>query len=311
MDISVVIPVRDEEGNIPALHQRLKSSLKKLKVSYEVIFVTDINRDNTFAALQELNKKDKDFKVIKLSNSYGQHVAVIAGLEKCSGKSIVIMDGDLQDYPEDIEKLYNKQREGFDIVYGVKEKKNDSFMRNVFSKTFVYIINLLSDVKTDYNTSMFRIISKRTRDEILRFEERQPSLVFIMSLIGFPSASVMVTSGERETGESKYSFMSLVNLAMSMLLSFSTKPIRLISYLGFIFSLLSFLYFIFTLVSRYLLNITVPGWATIIALITLLGGLQLFSIGVIGEYIARVFIESKRRPLYIIDKEVGKFKERK
>jgi len=311
MDISVVIPVRDEEGNIPALHQRLKSSLKNLKVSYEVIFVTDINRDNTFAALQELNKKDKDFKVIKLSNSYGQHVAVIAGLEKCSGKSIVIMDGDLQDYPEDIEKLYNKQREGFDIVYGVKEKKNDSFMRNVFSKTFVYIINLLSDVKTDYNTSMFRIISKRTRDEILRFEERQPSLVFIMSLIGFPSASVMVTSGERETGESKYSFMSLVNLAMSMLLSFSTKPIRLISYLGFIFSLLSFLYFIFTLVSRYLLNITVPGWATIIALITLLGGLQLFSIGVIGEYIARVFIESKRRPLYIIDKEVGKFKERK
>ena len=311
MDISVVIPVRDEEGNIPALHQRLKSSLKNLKVSYEVIFVTDINRDNTFAALRELNKKDKDFKVIKLSNSYGQHVAVIAGLEKCSGKSIVIMDGDLQDYPEDIEKLYNKQREGFDIVYGVKEKKNDSFMRNVFSKTFVYIINLLSDVKTDYNTSMFRIISKRTRDEILRFEERQPSLVFIMSLIGFPSASVMVTSGERETGESKYSFMSLVNLAMSMLLSFSTKPIRLISYLGFIFSLLSFLYFIFTLVSRYLLNITVPGWATIIALITLLGGLQLFSIGVIGEYIARVFIESKRRPLYIIDKEVGKFKERK
>lgn len=311
MDISVVIPVRDEEGNIPALHQRLKSSLKKLKVSYEVIFVTDINRDNTFAALQELNKKDKDFKVIKLSNSYGQHVAVIAGLEKCSGKSIVIMDGDLQDYPEDIEKLYNKQREGYDIVYGVKEKKNDSFMRNVSSKTFVYIINLLSDVKTDYNTSMFRIISKRTRDEILRFEERQPSLVFIMSLIGFPSASVMVTSGERETGESKYSFMSLVNLAMSMLLSFSTKPIRLISYLGFIFSLLSFLYFVFTLVSRYLLNITVPGWTTIIALITLLGGLQLFSIGVIGEYIARVFIESKRRPLYIIDKEVGKFKDRK
>lgn len=311
MDISVVIPVRDEEGNIPVLHQRLKSSLKKLKVSYEVIFVTDINRDNTFAALQELNKKDKDFKVIKLSNSYGQHVAVIAGLEKCSGKSIVIMDGDLQDYPEDIEKLYNKQREGFDIVYGVKEKKNDSFMRNVSSKTFVYIINLLSDVKTDYNTSMFRIISKRTRDEILRFEERQPSLVFIMSLIGFPSASVMVTSGERETGESKYSFMSLVNLAMSMLLSFSTKPIRLISYLGFIFSLLSFLYFVFTLVSRYLLNITVPGWTTIIALITLLGGLQLFSIGVIGEYIARVFIESKRRPLYIIDKEVGKFKDRK
>jgi len=310
MDISVVIPVRDEEGNIPALHQRLKSSLKKLKVSYEVIFVTDINRDNTFAALQELNKKDKDFKVIKLSNSYGQHVAVIAGLEKCSGKSIVIMDGDLQDYPEDIETLYNKQREGYDIVYGVKEKKNDSFMRNVFSKTFVYIINLLSDVKTDYNTSMFRIISKRTRDEILRFEERQPSLVFIMSLIGFPSASVKVTSGERETGESKYSFMSLVNLAMSMLLSFSTKPIRLISYLGFIFSLLSFLYFIFTLVSRYLLNITVPGWATIIALITLLGGLQLFSIGVIGEYIARVFIESKRRPLYIIDKEVGNFKEK-
>lgn len=311
MDISVVIPVRDEEGNIPALHQRLKSSLKKLKVSYEVIFVTDINRDNTFTALQELNKKDKDFKVIKLSNSYGQHVAVIAGLEKCSGKSIVIMDGDLQDHPEDIEKLYNKQREGYDIVYGVKEKKNDSFMRNVFSKTFVYIINLLSDVKTNYNTSMFRIISKRTRDEILRFEERQPSLVFIMSLIGFPSASVVVTSGERETGDSKYSFMSLVNLAMSMLLSFSTKPIRLISYLGFIFSLLSFLYFIFTLVSRYLLNITVPGWATIIALITLLGGLQLFSIGVIGEYIARVFIESKRRPLYIIDKEVGKFKGRK
>lgn len=308
VDISVVIPVRDEEGNIPNLVGRLTNVLTNMKVVYEIIFVTDINKDRTFEVLKEINCADNKVKVVKLSNSFGQHVAVVAGLNVCSGNAVVIMDGDLQDFPEDISQLYSKLLEGYDIVYGIKEKKNDSLLRNIFSKLFVSVMAKLSDIKMDYNTSMFRIISRRTVNEILRFEERSPSLTFIMSLIGFPTASVKVSSGERQSGNTKYNFFSLINLSISFILSFSTKPIRIISSIGFWISGLSILYMIITLVQRLFFDIVVLGWSTIISLITFIGGIQLLCMGIIGEYTARIFIESKKRPLFIIDKKVGDFK---
>lgn len=306
-DLSIVIPVRDEEQNINTLVDRLVTELENLKKSFEIIFVTDINKDNTYDILKGLNAIDNRIKTIKLSNSYGQHVAVVAGLNACNGNAVVIMDGDLQDYPEDIPKLYLKMQEGYDIVYGTKDKKDDSFIRNLFSKLFISILSKLSDAKIDLNTSMFRIISRRTVREVLRFEEREPSLTFIMGLIGFPTSTVKVESGERKAGETKYGFFRLVNFAISSLISFSRKPIRLISIVGLISSGLSFIYLIIVLLQKLFFSIGMAGWPTIIALITFLGGMQLLGLGIIGEYIGRVFIETKKRPLYIVDENVGDF----
>jgi glycosyltransferase involved in cell wall biosynthesis len=304
-DLSVVLPVRDEEENIPEVVERLTKTLDEMKVSYEILFVTDLNKDNTVEVIKGANRMDKRVKLIKLSNSYGQHVAVIAGLNFCKGQSVVIMDGDLQDYPEDIPGLYKKLSEGFDVVYAVKKSKNDSLLRNMASSLFIGVLNRLSDVRSEHNTSMFRIISRRMVDEVLKFRERQPSLTFVMNLIGFPTSSVEVTSGERKRGKTKYNPFRLMNLGISSLISFSTKPLRLISMVGFVVAALSFIYLCIVLIQALFFSIDVLGWPTIISLITCLGGIQLFVIGIIGEYIGRIFIESKGRPLYIIDETIG------
>lgn len=306
-EISIVIPVRDEENNINELIKRIFSSLKDIQKTFEIIFVTDINKDNTIGLLDELAGKHPNVKTIKLSNSFGQHVAVIAGLDHCHGNYIVIMDGDLQDYPEDIPLLYNRIKEGYDIVYAIKDAKNDSIFRNISSRIFNSLMNNLSDFKMQSNSSMFRIISRRALGEIIKFREYEPSLTYIFSYINLPTATVKVRSGVRQQGKTKYSFFKLLSFAISSLLSFSRKPLRFIASLGLIMSAFSFLYFVLVLYQYFSHEIEILGWATIIAIISFMGGIQLLSIGVIGEYIGRMYIQTKNRPLYIIEKTFGEF----
>ena len=165
-DMSVVIPVRDEEENIFEIVERLTATLRDLQLTYEIIFITDINTDRTLSVLRECHATNNSIKVIKLANGLGQHTAVVAGLDASRGDCVVLMDGDLQDYPEDIPKLYSRMRDGFDAVYGVKEKKNDSMMRNILSKIFILVMNRLSDYNFEYNTSMFRIMSRRVVNRV-------------------------------------------------------------------------------------------------------------------------------------------------
>jgi glycosyltransferase involved in cell wall biosynthesis len=306
-EVSVVIPVRDEEKNITELTDRLFSVFKSMEISFEVIFVTDINRDNTENCLRHFSEKYPNVKSIKLSNSFGQHVAVLAGLDHCAGKYVVIMDGDLQDFPEDI--LYNKIREGFDVVFTVKDRKNDSILRNFFSQMFNLIMNNFSDTKISGNTSMFRMISRKILVEVIKFREYEPSLTYIFSYINMPTTSVPVRSGTRQHGKTKYNFFKLIDFALSSILSFSRKPIKMISNLGFIVSIFSFLYFVIVLLQYFFFKIEILGWATIITIVTFIGGIQLLSIGVIGEYIGRIYMQTKNRPLYIIEKKFGKFEQ--
>ena len=307
MDISIIIPVRNEEQGIPELSQRLKLTLNNLELSYELIFVTDTNEDNTFEVLVALNKEDRRIKTVKLTKGAGQHIAVVAGLHLCKGQSVVIMDGDLQDYPEDIPKLYEELKKGYSVVYGEKKRKDDSLIRCFFSKLFIVILNKLSDADLKYNTSMFRIISRQTVDTILQFREREPSLTFIMSLIGFSTSSVQVTSGQRKTGKTKYNFLRSLNFAINSLVSFSTKPLRIMSMIGFFIAGASLVYLVIILIQKLFYGIPVFGWTTIISLITFLGGMQIIGIGLIGEYVGRTFIEAKQRPLFIIEDEIGNF----
>ncbi len=308
LDLSIIIPVRDEEGNIAELVSRLSNVIKELKLTYEIIFITDNNRDNTFSVLQLMHKKDERVKILKLANSFGQHIAVMAGLHFCHGDMVVIMDGDLQDHPEDIPKLYNKLKEGYDVAYGIKERKNDSLLRNFLSGSFVKLLNMVSDYKLDYNTNMFRIMSRRIVREICNFKESKPSLTGLISLTGFPTAKVMVTTGKRKSGKTKYNFLGLINLAITFLLSFSSKPIRIISIFGFLVSGFSFMFLVSVIVQTFLTDeAIIMGYPTIASLITLFSGVQLLAIGIIGEYIGYIFLETKNRPLYILEERIGDF----
>lgn len=303
-DISVIVPVRDEEKNVPELVERVSATLDGMSLAWELIFVTDVNTDRTMEVLAEYHETDPRVKIIKLSNSFGQHMAAFAGIDACRGRSAVLMDGDLQDYPEDIPRLYEHHRKGFDVVYGVKERKNESALRNLFSRSFLKLLNWLSDTPLRHNTSMFRIMSRRTILHLRQFREHEQSLTGLMALIGLPTATVTVTSGVRKAGETKYSFLRQVNLAIGFALSFSTRPLRMISILGFFVSALSFTYLVIV-VFQTLHGAPVMGWATLVVLITFLGGIQLLSLGVIGEYVARIFVESKGRPLYIVEERLG------
>ncbi len=304
-ELSVVIPVRDEEQNLPELAGRLARVLDTAAPEWEAIFVTDLNRDRTVPLLRELAAGNKRFRALKLSNRFGHHTAILAGLRETVGREVVIMDGDLQDRPEDIPALLAELRNGYDIVYGVKERKNDSPFRNFCSRAFLRLVTRLSDHKIEFNTSLFRAVSRRTVDELLRFTEEDPSLTFIMGLINFPTSRVPVASGARERGETKYPFRRQLGFALDSLLSFSVKPLRVISLGGLAAAGASFLYLLFVLGQKAIRGVPVMGWATLITLILLLGGIQLFCMGIIGEYIGRLFTQSKNRPPYIVEERIG------
>jgi dolichol-phosphate mannosyltransferase len=259
IDLSVVIPVKNEEENLDELLSRLNTTLCSMNISYEVVFVTDLNKDRTYEILKEHNKKNIRVKTIKLSNSFGQYNAIIAGLNNVSGEAVVIMDGDLQDYPEDIPKLFNKMKEGFDVVYGVKKKKNDTFLRNIVSKTFWKLLNKFSDHDIEFGTSIFRILSHRVVKELKRFNEKQILFTGIISIIGFPTTKIEVTYGKRMRGDTKYSYFRLINMAVNALLSFSTKPLRIISVLGLIAAGLSFIYLCIVFVQKSFFMKMFPG----------------------------------------------------
>jgi glycosyltransferase involved in cell wall biosynthesis len=305
MDVSVVIPVRDEQDTIPILVDRLVAVLGRLVASYEIIFVTDVNTDRTWEVLKEQRERNRNISVLKLSGSFGHHVAVIAGLEVSRGKSVVLMDGDLEMLPEEIPKLYAKHLEGFDVVYGWSRTKNASFVRDLASRAFNAVMSMLSDQSMTQNTDMFRVISRRTVTKVLQFGEHEPSLTHIMGLINLPSAGVEVAFVRRERGNTKYSFRRQLNFAISSLVSFSTKPIRLIVTMGLLISGTSFLFLAVVAFQKiFVRGYGGLGEGTIIVMFTFFGGLQLLAIGVLGEYIGRIFIQSKSRPRYIVEEQL-------
>jgi glycosyltransferase involved in cell wall biosynthesis len=309
IDISVVIPIRDEASNLHALTDSIVQVLESASISFEIIYVTDLNKDDTQGVLINLCMNDMRVKAIKLANSFGQHVAVIAGLRACVGRNAIIMDGDLQDSPSDIPKLYDKLREGFDVVYGIKERKNDSFARNLSSSIFNSLMKRFSEVKTEPNTSMFRIISRRAILAVLKFTELEPSLTYIFSYINLPSTTIPVESSARIAGKTKYSFARLFNFAVSSMLSFSRRPLRMITRLGFIIALLSFAYLSVILIRSLKFGTSVTGWLSLAIIISALGGIQLICIGVLGEYIGRIYMQTKGRPLFIVERRYGRFEK--
>jgi glycosyltransferase involved in cell wall biosynthesis len=303
IDLSIVIPVYNEESNLSELYLRLTNVMSSLGF-YEIIFVDDGSKDSSFDILKGISHKDVRVRVIKLVRNFGQHAALSAGLKHTSGDIVITMDSDLQNPPEEIPRLLGKLNEGFDLVFGTFEERSHSMFRKLGSKFAKIILSkIMGDLRT--NISTFRAIRSSLVKRLNMLTEKSRFLDGLMIWIGATTATVSVRHEKRSRGETKYNLPKLVKLWFDMVTSFSDFPLKFATYSGLLFGVLSFMLAGFYLARKLLLAITVPGFATIIIIILFFSGIQLFCIGMVGEYIGRIFIESKNRPLFIIEKTCG------
>ncbi len=299
--ISIIIPVYNEQENISPLCEALNHHVK---VEYELIFVDDGSTDNTFLEIEQQSIQDSRVKCISLSRNFGHQNALMAGMEFCTGDTVVLMDGDLQHPPSLIPQMLQQLENGCDIV-NTKRKvtQNIGIGKATLSRLFYVFINFLSETRIEPNVADFKAFNRKVLNSILSFKERELFLRGIFSWIGFKTTTIDFEAPDRQFGRTKYSFTRMMKLALKGTTSFSFKPLRVALLVGSIVSLAAFAFAIYALVVYYQ-GRTVPGWASIIIAIMLLGGTQLLAIGLLGEYIASLFIEAKKRPLYLVNKTI-------
>lgn len=301
--ISVVVPVYQCAGCITELNSRLLSSLSKITNQYEIIYVDDCAKDNAWGIIVELAKNNEQVKGIKLSRNFGQHLAITAGLEKSKGDWVVVMDCDLQDPPEEIIRLYEKANEGFDIVFTKRMKKKYSLYRRILSAMYFKLMTTITDRFFNPELGSFTIISRKVVNSFLKFKDNDRHYLFILYWLGYNYSYIEYEHTERFCGKSSYNIKTLMKHAIKGVLFQTSAPLKLIASLGLIISLIGF-YFAFYIIYRYYFYNAMPGWSSIAVLISLIGGVIISSLGIVGLYIARIFEQVKNRPLYIIDSEI-------
>ena len=298
--ISVVIPVYGCSGCLEKLYQRLKKTLLPISENYEIILVNDASPDNSWQLIQGLVKKDNRVKGISFSRNFGQHYAITAGLDYANGEWIVVMDCDLQDQPEEIVKLYNKAQEGFDVVFGQRAERQDTFFKKHTSKLFYKLLGFLTDTTQDASIANFGIYHNKAIEAVLKMGDHIKYFPVMIQWVGFNSCSIKIEHATREVGDSSYSLSSLLAIAIDIMLSFSDKPLRLSMKMGFIISAASFLVSLVVLIKAIFSDISVPGWASTMMSLWFLSGLIIMVLGIVGIYIGKTFDQTKNRPLYVI-----------
>lgn len=302
IDISVVIPIYNEEKIIPELYERLTNTLSQLTPSYELIFLNDGSRDHSLLELIKLSEEDPNVFYINFSRNFGHQIAVSAGLDYCRGKAIVIIDGDLQDPPEIIADLYAKYNEGFDVVYAKRLKRQgESFFKKITAKLFYRILKKMTTADIPLDTGDFRIIDRKVVNYLRLMTEQNKFLRGQIAWLGFKQTSVLYNRDSRKLGKTGYSISKMFKFAMDGITGFSDTPLTFVTRLGFIMSFVSFLVILYAIYSHYILHVTITGWTSLIITILFIGGIQLISIGIIGEYISRINKNILKRPLYIIE----------
>jgi len=305
--ISIVIPLYNEESSIELLYNNLIAVIKDITLGYEIVFVDDGSSDNSFKLIKKLSTKDKNVKGLSLSRNFGHQVALLAGIEYSGGNIVITMDADLQHPPGIIKLMYNKYLEGYDIVNTRRiDSKKIGFFKRISSKCYYKLINILSNVKIETSSSDFRLMNRKAINAFIKIRERDRFTRGLVSWMGFRQAIIDYYSPPRISGKSKYTFKKMTHFALDGITSFSSKPLRLSFYLGLIVFFTGFLYAIYAVV-QYFKGNSSPGWASILISVLIIGGIQLLSIGIIGEYIARIFNESKGRPAYFIKEQTGEF----
>lgn len=297
--ISVVVPCFNEEQAIPYCHQRLTQVLEALGSAYEIVYIDDGSKDATLLVLQEIHARDGHVTVLELSRNFGHQTAVTAGLEIAKSDVVVIMDADLQDPPELIGRMLEVWAQGYEVVYGVRETRaGESEFKLWSAKMFYRLMNMLSDVEIPADSGDFRLLDRKALDAIKSMPERDRLLRGMCSWIGFKQYGLKYARAARVAGKTKYPLGKMINLALDGIASFSAVPLRMVALLGFVSALLSLLGIVYALVVRLFTHHWVAGWAISFVGMLFLGGLQLMCIGVVGEYVGRIYAEAKQRPLY-------------
>lgn len=301
--LSVVIPIYNEEVTIERLHERLSRVLEPLGKSYEVIYIDDGSTDGTQAILQRLHSKDPNVKVVVFNRNYGQHAAVVAGFERAGGEIIVTLDGDLQNPPEEIPKLLEKIQEGYDVVGGWREGRQDSLMRRLPSFLINQVTSLLVGVKMKDYGCMLRAYRREVVERICQCQEISSFIPVLANSFAGSVVEIPVAHSPRTSGRSKYTPFRLLRLNFDLLTGFSLLPIQAVSFAGILISFLGVGFAVFLAVRRLLVGPEVEGVFTLFAILFFFVGLQILALGLIGEYIGRIYMEVRRRPRYVI-KEV-------
>lgn len=307
--ISVVIPMYYEEEVAKECYEKVSKVLKSLKekYDYEIIFVNDGSKDKTLEILEDIAKDDKRAKIISFSRNFGHQAAVTAGLKEVSGDAIVIIDADLQDPPELIPQMLELWEQGNEVIYGKrKTRKGESAFKLLTAKMFYKTLNALSDVEIPKDTGDFRLVDRKVVDVINSLPEHNKFLRGLFSWVGFKQEAYEYERQERYAGKTKYPLKKMLKLASDGIISFSTKPLKLVGALGIVSIIISIILLIYALISYiFKLNQLSAGWTSIIVAVTFFAGVQLLSLWIISEYIGRIYDESKGRPQYIVDKKIN------
>lgn len=302
MKLSIIIPCYNEEKNVAIIHDTIEKLFKNKKVSYEMIFINDGSKDNTLIELKRLiDKNQTNVKVVNFSRNFGKEAAMYAGLKESIGEYVVIIDADMQQNPSLVLKMLGilDSDDSYDSVAAYQEKRKEGKLLSGFKNLFYKLINKISEVEFVSGASDFRMFRRRMVDAILSMQEYYRFSKGIFSWVGFNTYYMPYQVEDRANGNSKWSFWKLFKYAIDGIVSFTTTPLRIATVLGLFISFGAFVYFIIVIIQTCVCGVDVPGYASLIGIVLLLGGIQLLSLGIIGEYLARTYIENKRRPIYI------------
>ena len=300
-DLSIVVPVYNEEKSIRLMYDRLLASITVISNNFEIIFVNDGSIDNSFLELVKLSKEDERVKYINFSRNFGHQIAVTAGLDYSKGTAVVIIDGDLQDPPEVIPEMYAMYKEGFEVVYGQRlKRKGDNFFKKITAKYFYRILKKITSINIPLDTGDFRLIDQKIVKDLKNMPEQNKFLRGQIAWLGYRQTSVFFERDERKFGETGYPFSKMLKFALDGITGFSDVPLQFVTKTGIFISFISFLVILYAIFSHFILERTITGWTSLIISSMFIGGVQLISVGIIGEYISRINKNVQNRPLYIV-----------
>jgi polyisoprenyl-phosphate glycosyltransferase len=300
--LSIVVPAYNEEAVLGEFHRRLAAVLDGLPVDAEVIYVNDGSRDATPALLAALNRSDPRVSVVDFSRNFGKEIAMTAGLHCARGDAVVVIDADLQDPPELIAAMVREWQSGHEVVLMRRAARDEGWLKRTTARAFYRVLRRLSNVPIPENVGDFRLLSRPVVEALKRLPERSRFMKGLFAWIGFPASEIAYHRDRRHAGRTKWNYWRLWNFALEGITSFSAGPLKVASYIGFVTALVAFAYGAVVIGKTLLFGDPVRGYPSLVVLVLFLGGLQLMALGVIGEYLARMFIEVKRRPLYVVQR---------
>lgn len=306
-EVSVVVPCFNEEGNIPILVERIGAALTG-KVTFEIILVDDGSSDTTLETLQRLDREVEQVRFVSLSRNFGHQQALRAGLDRAKGDCVVMMDADLQHPPELILALIERWRAGFEVVYTVRKRERGlPLLKKITSKIFYKFINSLSDFPIDEGAADFRLLDRKVVSIICSIYDPFLFLRGLIPWMGFRQSRIEYEPDKRLSGDTKYSFTKMIRFALHGVTSFSVRPLRLATISGIVMSFMAFVYAMYAITIFFVNNTTIPGWASLLVSMLFLGGIQLTMLGIFGEYLGKLYIQSKARPTYIVREQSENF----